>query len=105
MWIFLFTGSAGARYSLENHQLEDHISNFNLRLRNNRVVNFCENEGIRVIDPVEIFANDSRQLYLSKDVHYNDVGHQIAANEAAKYIDHLFKYKKAYIKLIEALIN
>jgi hypothetical protein len=64
---------------------------FNLRLRNNRIVNFCENEGIRVIDPVENFANDSRQLYLSKDVHYNDVGHQIAANEAAKYIDHLFK--------------
>jgi hypothetical protein len=64
---------------------------FDLRLRNKRVVNFCENEGIRVIDPVEIFANDSRQLYLSKDVHYNDVGHQIAAKEVAKYIDHLFK--------------
>ena len=39
----------------------------------------------------KIFANDSRQLYLSKDVHYNDVGHQIAAKEVAKYIDHLFK--------------
>ena len=64
---------------------------FDLRLRNKRVVNFCENKGISVIDPVGIFANDSRQLYLSKDVHYNDVGHQIAANEVAKYIDHLFK--------------
>jgi len=64
---------------------------FDLRLRNKRIVNFCKNEGISVIDPVEIFANDSRQLYLSKDVHTNDIGHQIAANEVAKYIDHLFK--------------
>ena len=64
---------------------------FNLRLRNKRIVNFCEDEGIRVIDPVEIFANDPRQLYLSKDVHYNDIGHQVAANEVAKYIYLLLK--------------
>ena len=59
---------------------------FDLRLRNKSVASFCEKQNISLIDPVEKFTDETRQLYLPNDVHYNNLGHYIAANEAADYI-------------------
>ena len=59
---------------------------FDLRLRNRRIAEFCNKNKIKFVDIVDHFEINSNQLYLSKDVHYNNTGHDLAAKMLVEYL-------------------
>ncbi|MFL2997332.1 MAG: SGNH/GDSL hydrolase family protein [Candidatus Neomarinimicrobiota bacterium] len=68
---------------------------FDLRLRNRRISEFCKKNKIKFVDIVDHFEINSNQLYLTKDVHYNNRGHNLAAKMLVEYLkgDPLIKSK------------
>ena len=67
---------------------------FDLRLRNRRIAEFCNKNKIKFVDIIDHFEINSNQLYLSKDVHYNNTGHDLAAKMLVEYLkgDSLIKF-------------
>ncbi len=60
---------------------------FDLRLRNRRIAEFCNKSKIKFVDIVDHFGNNTNQLYLTKDVHYNNTGHNLAAKVLVDYLE------------------
>ncbi len=69
-------------------------ADFDLRLEDRRLAAFCTARGLDCCDPVEAFAAAAREngvgLYLpGGDMHYDRLGHQIAAAAAASCVERL----------------
>ena len=61
-------------------------NDFDLNYHNKRLNNFCLNNNIYFIDPIDQFRTSSKQLYQPNDSHYNESGHLLAAKITAQKI-------------------
>ena len=66
-------------------------SDFDLKLMNKIITDYCTKENINFVDPFNSLSVIKDQLYLNFDNHMNSKGHKLVAQEVSNYIENNIK--------------